>query len=165
MLNFTGETTKFKNVILFFQNKLKSKDFSNLSHIKLYFGSSYDGACFYPLKTRKTYYIFCRLNKKTKYPEILTYFVRPKLKVKGLTYTLIKKTDEEIVKNCQEEMVWLLGHELFHFLRDTKQIKGKNTQAQANEYGFECLREFKITKTKDLLFSIKSKSSKNSLKC
>jgi hypothetical protein len=53
--------------------------------------------------------------------------------------------DSEPIANIEEDMTCLLGHELYHFLRHSRQIEGRNTQAQANVYGFVCLREFKRT--------------------
>jgi Zn-dependent peptidase ImmA (M78 family) len=44
--------------------------------------------------------------------------------------------------NYFDDMIWVVGHELFHYLRDTRQIEGKNTEAQANEFGLKCLKEF-----------------------
>jgi hypothetical protein len=41
--------------------------------------------------------------------------------------------------------VFVLGHEVHHFLCKTKQLKGtgqRNTQCQANKRGIEWLKEF-----------------------
>jgi len=51
--------------------------------------------------------------------------------------------EEETAKGTNEHIVWLTGHELFHFLRKTRQIEGRNTQNQANGFGIKCLREYR----------------------
>jgi Zn-dependent peptidase ImmA (M78 family) len=40
-------------------------------------------------------------------------------------------------------MVWIAGHELFHFLRHTRQVEGIQRETRANRWGFKWLREFK----------------------
>lgn len=145
MINFVGQTELFPKTIAFFKKKMKSFDMSKLSQIHLSIGKTYDGSCYYPTKTSKSYKIECRLSKSEPLPELISFYVRPKIIIKGLHKTIKPKIDKEIANNHEECMVWLLGHELFHFLRDTKQISGKNTQSQANEYGFTLLREFKQT--------------------
>jgi len=138
MINFSVETKKFKHVIDFYNIKFKNKDFSKLETVQLYFGSYFYGICHFPSYFRKKFLIKCRLDRRTIYPEILCFYVRSKnsqsIKLKG---------KEVPSMNCNESMVYLIGHELFHFLRATKQIKGKNTESQANEFAFKCLSEFK----------------------
>ncbi len=51
--------------------------------------------------------------------------------------------DNEPARNSEELMVWICGHELFHFLRHTKQISGINRETRANRFAFEWLRAFK----------------------
>jgi hypothetical protein len=145
MLNFIGQTELFPKTITFFKKKMKNFDMSKLNHIHLSIGRTYDGSCYYPTKTSKNYKIECRLSKSDPLPETIDFYVRPKVIIKGLRKTIKSRTDKEVANNHEEWMIWLLGHELFHFLRDTRQIGGKNTQSQANEYGFALLREFKRT--------------------
>jgi len=137
MINFVGETKKFKKTIQFYNEKMKNKDFSLLKFAQLYFGPYLYGVCHFPYTKRSHYVIKCRANEeKTNYPTIYTFNVRL-----NKTYNLIQK--DAIYQTAEEAIVWLLGHELFHYLRATQQIKGKNTEAQANEFGFKCLSEFK----------------------
>ena len=45
--------------------------------------------------------------------------------------------------DINESCVWLLGHELFHFLRATKQIPGKNYETFADRFGDELLNRYR----------------------
>ncbi len=51
--------------------------------------------------------------------------------------------DGEPVRTRDELMVWIAGHELFHFLRHTRQVEGIQRETRANRFGFLWLREFK----------------------
>ena len=42
-----------------------------------------------------------------------------------------------------EALVWIAGHEFFHFLRDSRQVPGRNVECQANLFGLKWLREFR----------------------
>ena len=127
-MNFSGETKKFKQTIEFFEEKLKYKDCSKIKLIKLYFGHSFYGICHLPYINRNNYIIKCRLIRDDEYPSPLKFYVR-KFDIKSQTNT-IKKFSLEC-NNFKEEMIWLAGHEFYHYLRHTRQIKGKNTEAQA----------------------------------
>ena len=50
--------------------------------------------------------------------------------------------DKEMLRNAEENMVWILGHEVWHYLCKTKQEKG-NYQTKSNANGYKWLREFK----------------------
>jgi len=43
----------------------------------------------------------------------------------------------------QEGMVWILSHELCHFLKRTKQLKGKNTERAACDFADQWLKDFR----------------------
>lgn len=134
-MNFTGEVKKFKKVIEYFEEKLKFKDFSILKEIQLNMSYRFYGACIYPYNRHNFYLIKCGLNKKQTYPSYSSFNIRKKD-----SCTLFKTIIT--CDNCFEDMVWVIGHEIFHYLRDTRQIEGKNTEAQANEFGIKCLKEF-----------------------
>jgi hypothetical protein len=51
--------------------------------------------------------------------------------------------DGEPVHTRDELMAWIAGHELFHFLRHTRQVEGIQRETRANRFGFKWLREFK----------------------
>jgi len=50
--------------------------------------------------------------------------------------------DREKACDRDELMVWIAGHELFHFLRHTKQVPGINRETRANRFAFEWMRRY-----------------------
>lgn len=53
-----------------------------------------------------------------------------------------------ILMSSDEAAVFLAGHEVFHFLKHSRQIDGQNTQCQANKFGIEWLEEFRKRRIK-----------------
>ena len=47
------------------------------------------------------------------------------------------------IDNQEEAIVWILGHEAFHFLRKTRQIRGRNVEWQADVYGGELMERWR----------------------
>jgi hypothetical protein len=47
------------------------------------------------------------------------------------------------VQNMDEGLVWIMGHECYHFLRKSKQIPGVNREIEADAFADELLRKFK----------------------
>lgn len=58
-----------------------------------------------------------------------------------LTFPYIN--DEDIFIDPCELFVFILGHEMFHFLCSTKQITNRNTEANADAYGSIWLEEWR----------------------
>lgn len=50
--------------------------------------------------------------------------------------------DRERAHDRDELMVWIAAHELFHFLRHTKQVPGINRETRANRFAFEWMRRY-----------------------
>ncbi|MBN1844743.1 MAG: hypothetical protein JW810_03600 [Sedimentisphaerales bacterium] len=48
---------------------------------------------------------------------------------------------EMTIATEDQALVWIAGHECYHFLCKTRQLSG-NWETRANRYGFECLAEF-----------------------
>jgi len=48
-----------------------------------------------------------------------------------------------------EDAVLYFGHELFHFLRYTRQVPGRNTENQADGFGIDLVREFRRRKKRE----------------
>ncbi|MBN2086565.1 MAG: hypothetical protein JW748_15215 [Anaerolineales bacterium] len=44
------------------------------------------------------------------------------------------------LRTLDEAIVWLLAHEAFHFLRRTRQVPGRNTEIQADQFADDTLR-------------------------
>ena len=53
---------------------------------------------------------------------------------------------EAPVRTANEAMVWVVGHECWHFFCKTKQHKG-NWETRANKFGFEWLAEYAAAST------------------
>jgi hypothetical protein len=47
------------------------------------------------------------------------------------------------VNNLNEAIVWIVGHEAFHFLRRTRQVPGRNTEHEADAAGNAALAAFR----------------------
>lgn len=45
--------------------------------------------------------------------------------------------------NASEAAVWIVAHEMFHYLRATRQIPGRNTEIEADALADQILREFR----------------------
>jgi len=54
--------------------------------------------------------------------------------------------DEEEVRDRDELLVWVAAHEIYHFLRHTRQVPGIQRETRANRFAFEWLREFKAVR-------------------
>lgn len=54
-----------------------------------------------------------------------------------------RETEYESVENLDQNAVWIFGHEMYHFLRKSRQIPGRNNQNQADRFGIEILRTYK----------------------
>ena len=48
-----------------------------------------------------------------------------------------------VVQNLDEAIVWMVAHESFHWLRRTRQIAGRNIEAQADEFADRKLEAFR----------------------
>ncbi len=55
----------------------------------------------------------------------------------------LKLGAQTLLRDINEGIVWIFGHELYHFLRQTRQIAGRNTEAYADEFADWCLLRFR----------------------
>jgi hypothetical protein len=140
-------------------------DTSRLEWVRMTHGSpryrGVYGCCHFPLRERPTYRISCQLPGP--FPAYITTRRPP----------LYKRTDgsfPDLPKGCRvgqwlydpdtgrewkqvrgrtrvgdlgEAVVWILAHEAFHFLRDTRQIPGRNTEIEADAYADSQLAEYR----------------------
>lgn len=102
------------------------------------------GYCQYP-RGSGAYLIRAGVNFDYKYPFELILAIGSKpfageMAGKGFGFKWVE--DKEEIRNVDDFMIWILGHELWHYLCHTKQAKG-NYQTKANAYGFALLRAFK----------------------
>lgn len=100
------------------------------------------GTCKYPPKgTRnRPYSLVCRVKKYVQQPFPITieWAVSTRPCEGGYEYIYKKVTCNDL----EDVMSLVIGHELFHYLRRTKQVPGRNTQTQANAFGIRWLEEF-----------------------
>jgi hypothetical protein len=47
------------------------------------------------------------------------------------------------VHDLDEAIVWIFSHEAFHWLRKTNQIRGRNTEIEADAFADACLEDFR----------------------
>ena len=55
--------------------------------------------------------------------------------------------DGEPVETRDQLMVWIAAHELYHFLRHTRQVEGIQRETRANRFAFAWLRAFLAEET------------------
>jgi len=130
---------------LFIENFLSEFDTSQLDHITISHTSTGDftGRCFYPSKKHKREKYFIRIGVPTKtYPYDYETYVGVKFTERdGVKYS--SPIMDAMTVHCIEDSLMLIfGHEIYHFLRRSRQVDGKNTQSQANKFGFKMLQEY-----------------------
>jgi hypothetical protein len=153
---YRGHWNKYTSLIIFLEKQ--NYDLTSIKMIYFGNGNTESGLCKYPWSRkilgfnnkvhkkiiRDKYEIRCTANITYTYPRENRWFVRPIFEKNDYgVLDMIPQYDTEISNDNIEQLSWLLGHELFHFLRKTKQIEGQNTQSQANVFGFKFMREFK----------------------
>jgi len=113
------------------------------------------GRCTYPKRIRKgsrkflhQYQIRCSVNVREDYwPRRFGWFIGTKtvkLGSGGSAWTWIE--EEVVYHSAVEALIWVAGHECYHWLRHSRQIPGKNTQCQANKFGLNWLYRFRESK-------------------
>ncbi len=117
-------------------------------------GEKYRGYCSYPTKPGKSmrgwrfdfakgiFRVTSNVNTRAHYPYTETMSIGTK-QIDKKRFEWI--TEEVQFDNPEEVIVFVLGHEVHHFLCKSKQLKGtgqRNTQCQANKKGIEWLRKF-----------------------
>ena len=130
---------------LFIENFLSEFDTSQLDHITISHTKTgmFTGRCFYPSKKHNREKYFIRIGVPTKiYPYNYKTYVGVKFTERdGVTYSRPIE-DEMTVHSIEDSLMLIFGHEIYHFLRKSRQVGGKNTQSQANAYGFQMLQEY-----------------------
>lgn len=94
----------------------------------------------------KDFFVTCRINKDLTYPYSFLDPVGTQTRIMengGRAWTFV--TQQVTFNDAEEAMVYLIGHEMWHFLCKTKQAKG-NRQTKANLNGIKWLDEFRLKK-------------------
>lgn len=118
------------------------------------------GHCHMPTKKRATFRLSCQLpgpfpcNIVTRRPPLYarpdgTFPHAPRGCRRGLLcsdprtgrawYRLLSKTN---VQTIDEALVWIVAHEAFHWLRQTRQIDGRNTEIEADRFADDQMSKF-----------------------
>lgn len=58
-------------------------------------------------------------------------------------YPFNKKRAYINFSDLNETLLWIYGHEIFHYLCDNKQISGKNAEERADAYADQLLKNYK----------------------
>lgn len=145
---YLKDDTSFDDVSAFIAQQLRPFDTSKLDRFWLKFHAKKNdpghGFCKYPKRLKKGsrqfkhhYLINAGVNQNFSFPYQWDVPVGTETHPNN-TWTWV--TENTTFEDEKEYLVWLCGHEAFHFLRHSRQVPGQNTQAQANAYGLEWLR-------------------------
>jgi len=134
-------------VVSFIQDQLSPFETENIEWFKLLplrRHVPYRGECSGPgwLRSRhiKRYRLRCSINPHLSWPYEEEFHIRRvrNLVVNGRRRRYLREL--AIFENAHELLVWLAGHEVYHFLTMSKQVRGQaGYEAKANRYGFEWL--------------------------
>jgi len=150
----------------FIEEFVNRYDLTEMDYIR--FGKSQtdkcSGRCFYPISTRKANKWKHRgLKKREKFHITCTIpneVSRISLELEDECFRYVGEWQElkagerypkpvegsvinPNIKTRDELIIILLGHEMYHFLRKTKQVEGRNTQNKANKFGIDILNEWR----------------------
>lgn len=135
---FISKNSKVSSVVFnYIKDYLSNFNTSDLESIKLLKGcnkksiSPY-GLCVFPTEI-KGYRLICWIAGE--YPG-------------SVISTANKKHKKTKYKDKDEAAIWILGHELFHYLSDSKQLTLKNNEKNADYWGDHLLRKFRRFKNK-----------------
>lgn len=120
----------------FIFNQLKRFDLDpikqiNIEHKEEYYseGIIYEGTCKrYEKNNINTYRIDAFINPNQEWPQEITILKEP------------------ITLTFDEAIIFVLGHELHHYLSSDGQIKAKDTETNANKYGLKWVRKYRKQK-------------------
>jgi hypothetical protein len=146
-------------VVEFLQQKLEPFDTTKVWSIRLYSFKGvvhYNGRCCFPQpsnrKSRKCahYRLSAGVDLHLLWPHTASIATGTKdLEVKdprsgfAMQKTWAYVWTPVTFENATEALVFVLGHEVFHFLRHSRQIDGRQTEPQANKYGLQWLEEWR----------------------
>ncbi len=116
------------------------------------------GRCWYPTRKQRTYRLSCQVpgpfpaSIATRRPPRYLHdprelapdeFVAGAMRDgrTGRAWELVRA--RTVVQDTGEAVVWIVGHEAFHFLRKTRQVPGRNVEAEADAFADALLRRFR----------------------
>lgn len=145
-------------VVEFMQRKLEPFDTSKLWSIRLYSFNGvvhYNGMCYFPHTKRESgkrahFRISAGVNLESLWPHtgIICNGTKDAEIRDPATNIVIQKpwiytTKDVTFENTTEALVYVLGHEVFHFLRHSQQVPGRQSEPSANRYGLQWLEEWR----------------------
>ncbi len=145
------DKTDLPGVVSFIEKQLSLYDTSRLDWIKLLPLNNrtfFHGRCTYPKRVKKGsrnfvhgYQLNCSFNVNSyKWPHSWDLAVSTWQKEIGGAKHWGYNRELVQLTNPTEAGVFIAGHEIFHFLRHSKQIPGQNTQVQADKFGLDWLK-------------------------
>lgn len=149
----TVRNGRFHQVARFVQSQLAEFDLSQLDYFHL--GETrvnpWSGYCTYPKRTKKNARTFAHGYRITAsvHPSEIRYPFETDVKVGSESYEHIREGMWSYIKervkfhDANEAMVFICGHEAFHFLRRSRQVPGQNHQTQANAFGLKWLERWR----------------------
>lgn len=154
----------------FINDKLLNKhDLEKLMYINIDFGKSdkkYNGVwgyCYAPSPRRKKYRISCHLGVnfphtikiceeplfvgiKEDDPKISKKFYKRRAGIvikNGRKHKRYRIYSKMLLSNYDEALVWIVSHEMYHYLSWTKQILRKNNEVEADQFANKQLVKFR----------------------
>ncbi len=133
----------------FITGQIEKFDLTRLDWFRLYLRSKmsgrYIGRCDYPkrIKLRPRtwkhgYRIRCSV-RETGWPSSKDLAIGSRSYGEGWEYI----TEPLTLATLDEALVFIAGHEAFHWLRHSRQVPGRNGEPGANRFGLEWLKQFR----------------------
>lgn len=133
-------------VVAFVREQLAGFDLSKVQEFRLYRSLTKQpmaGYCQYPLKKSKRtmYRLTAGVNLVRSYPWTFAAPVGTKQHAGGRAWSYV--LEHVTFATPEEVLVYVAGHEAFHFLRHSRQVSGRNGEPSATRYGLEWLARWR----------------------
>ena len=132
--------------VAFLRQKVAQFDARNLEYLRLYDRTGVTatkgvwGRCRYPNRKKKLGYRIRCCVSIAQFPNPVKWAVGTR-QLDPRQWEWVWREDQ--FHTLEEALVWIAGHEAFHWLRHSRQIPGRNHETQANRAGFAWLDEWR----------------------
>ena len=99
------------------------------------------GTCYAPTPTIGRYRVSCSAKGEDRHFPASTALRRKRNLLPGRSKPSLRC--EAVVEDVDEGLIWILGHELFHFLAFTGQTNAANTEFNASTWGYEMIWSYR----------------------
>lgn len=151
-MNLLVEDPGLIEVSRFVRAKLRGFDLSRLDRFRIMPNggtSRYHGICMFPFNGRG-YRIRVSVRMKQSFPYRERKAVSTWRKGAATGGAIWGYRFEDVVfEDVRELAVFVAGHETFHFLRQSRQIPGRQSETQANAYGIEWLERWRAARQRE----------------